>query len=211
MRVDPASVQAHISPSARVAESTIVKGCGTLTIDDFGVIEDHVLIDLGKSGQGVVRLGLRTKLKYGAVLRCYNGRIEIGSRTTVGEYTVIAAHGGVTIGSDVGIAGHCTIAASNHIRVLSETPIRYQGETAKGIQIGNGVWIATGVRVLDGVCVNDGAAVGAGAVVNRSLPPRHLCVGVPCRPVRELDPLHAHLADIDTPHTADIDEDIPYN
>ncbi len=186
MNLDPAHVEAVISPSAQIAETVLVRGRGVLKIADFVVIEDHVLIDLGQSG-GQVELGPRCKLKYGVVLRCYNGKISIDARTSVGEYTVIAAHGGVTIGRDVGIAGHCTLAASNHIIASSSVPIRYRGETAVGITISDGVWIAAGVRVLDGVTVGEGSAIGAGAVITHSIPEYQLALGVPCRVVRPID------------------------
>jgi maltose O-acetyltransferase len=42
------------------------------------------------------------------------------------------------------------------------------------------------VIVCPGVTIGAGTVVGAGSVVVRDLPPRHLCVGNPCRAVREL-------------------------
>jgi maltose O-acetyltransferase len=42
------------------------------------------------------------------------------------------------------------------------------------------------VIVCPGVTVGAGAVVGAGSVVTRSMPAGHLCLGNPCRPVREL-------------------------
>ena len=54
------------------------------------------------------------------------------------------------------------------------------------VRIGDDVWLATGVVVCPGVTIGAGAVVGAGSVVTRDLPARHLCVGNPCRPVREL-------------------------
>ena len=181
-----------VSERARIPETLILRGCGRVEVAEFARIEDHVLIDLGYGGTGTVTLGARAKLKYGAVLRCFNGRIRIGNRTTVGEYTVVGGHGGFVIGDDVGIAAHCTLWASDHIMDDPEVPIRYQGETALGLLIEDAVWIGAGVTVLDGVCVGQGAAIGAGAVVTRALPSRHLCMGVPCRPVRKIEPKWAH-------------------
>ena len=39
---------------------------------------------------------------------------------------------------------------------------------------------------LPGVTIGAGAVVGAGSVVVGDLPARHLCVGNPCRVVREV-------------------------
>jgi acetyltransferase-like isoleucine patch superfamily enzyme len=43
--------------------------------------------------------------------------------------------------------------------------------------------------LLPGVEVGEDAFVGAGAVVTRDVPPRTLVVGIPARPVRQLDDL----------------------
>lgn len=186
MRVDLDAVSLTIAPTASMADAAAIVGRGVVSAGDFTTIEDGVLIDLGGSGRGRVELDSRVKLKYGSVYRCYNGALYVGARTTIGEYTVVLSHGGVSIGSDTAIASHCSIVASNHITEDPDIPIRYQGETASGIVIGRGVWIGSGVRILDGVSVGDGTVIGAGSVVTRSLPSRHVCVGAPCRPVREI-------------------------
>lgn len=40
--------------------------------------------------------------------------------------------------------------------------------------------------VLPGVEIGDGTAIGAGSVVTRSIPPRCVAVGNPCRIIRRL-------------------------
>lgn len=179
-------VELQIATHASVADSVVVRGAGRVAIGSFSSVEDNVLIDLGSSGLGAVMIADRVKLKWGSIYRCYNGTLEVGARTSIGDYTVILAHGGVTIGRDVGIAHHCSIAAANHIMDDPAVPIRYQGERALGIAIRDGAWIGAGVRVLDGVTVGAGTAIGAGAVVTRSQPAGFLCVGIPCMPIRPL-------------------------
>ncbi len=172
----------------RIAPTTILKGRGRLVVDDYVTIEDHVMIDLGSSAAGEVYLRSRSKIKIGGVLRCYNGQISVGHRTTIGEYTVVAGHGGVHIGAHVGIASHCSLTASNHLFGDHEAPFRYRGETAAGIVVEDDVWIAAGVRILDGVSIGTGSVIGAGAVVSRPMPQHMVCVGIPCRPVRSTHP-----------------------
>ena len=41
--------------------------------------------------------------------------------------------------------------------------------------------------VLKGVRIGRGSIVGAGAVVNRDVPPYHIVVGAPARPVKRWD------------------------
>jgi acetyltransferase-like isoleucine patch superfamily enzyme len=170
--------------TAQVSERIRIRGRGHISIAEFATIEDDVTIDLGSSGHGYVRIASRAKLKIGVVLRCYGGAISIGHRTTIGEYCVVFAHGGVEVGAHVGIGPHTTIAASQHITEALDIPMRYQGETAAGVLIEDDVWIGSGVRVLDGVTIGHGSVVGAGSVVTRRMPARFVCHGVPCRPVR---------------------------
>ena len=59
-------------------------------------------------------------------------------------------------------------------------------ESAAPITICDDAWLATGAIVLPGVTVGQGTVVAAGSVVTKDLPARHLCIGSPCRPVREL-------------------------
>jgi putative colanic acid biosynthesis acetyltransferase WcaF len=53
------------------------------------------------------------------------------------------------------------------------------------IVIGENAWLATEVFVGPGVTVGELAVVGARSVVVRDLPCRQICVGNPCRPVRD--------------------------
>lgn len=114
-----------------------------------------------------------------------DGHITIANRVSIGEYTVIAGHGGITIGENSIIAGHCYISAANHIFDDTTVDIRFQGETAKGIIIEKNVWIGARVVVLDGVHIGEGAIIGAGAVVTKNIPAGHICVGNPIRILRK--------------------------
>lgn len=58
---------------------------------------------------------------------------------------------------------------------LTSAPIRLEANT----------WIAADVFVGPGVTVGELSVVGARSVVMRDLPARKICVGHPCRPVRD--------------------------
>ncbi|HEX9982647.1 MAG TPA: acyltransferase [Thermoanaerobaculia bacterium] len=117
----------------------------------------------------------------GALLYPYGGRIELGQRVGINPYCVLYGHGGLTIGNDVMIATGCVIIPANHNIADLEVPMSGQGETAKGIAIGNDVWLGARVTVLDGVTIGDGAVIGAGAVVTKDIPPYAIAAGVPAR------------------------------
>lgn len=164
--------------------SVKINGKGQLLIHKYVDVENNVFFDLGESAKSLLQIGCRSKVKYGCVLRTYDNTINIGERSTIGEYNVIAGHGGVDIGNFVIISGHCYISASEHI-YTGKTAIRFQGETALGIKIGDGVWIGANCTILDGVTVGNDTIIGAGSVVTRSLPSGHICFGVPCKPIRK--------------------------
>jgi acetyltransferase-like isoleucine patch superfamily enzyme len=170
----------QIDPTVTLDPGLRILGQGRLSVGPYAVIEPHVLIDLGTSGRGIIEVGARAKLKFGTVLRAYNGSIRIGTRSSLGEYGVWAGHGGITVGSNVIVGPHCTATASEHI-FESEIPIRFQGERVRGISIEDDSWLGAGVHVLDGVSIGRGAVVGAGSVVTRSVEENSLAFGSPAR------------------------------
>jgi acetyltransferase-like isoleucine patch superfamily enzyme len=152
-------------------------------IGSFTAVDDNVLID---SGEGWVKIGSRSHLKRGSTLRTYGGFISIGNRVSIGENCILAGHGGITIGDMVVIAGQCYISAQEHLSSEADTPIRFQGESARGISIGQDCWIGGGVMIRDGVQIGDRVVIGAGSVVTHSLPSQTMCWGSPCQPRRAL-------------------------
>lgn len=161
----------------------VLRGVGTFTMGDYVTIEDNVLIDLSSCPGASLHLGDRVKVKFGAVLRVYGGWIVIGNRTSIGEYTVILGHGGITIGDDCVTGPHCSLHASTHI-MSGDLAIRFQGEHVLGCELQTGVWLGAGVRVLDGVTIGAHTAVGANSVVRHSLPAGVVAVGAPARIVK---------------------------
>jgi acetyltransferase-like isoleucine patch superfamily enzyme len=64
---------------------------------------------------------------------------------------------------------------------------RPAGEPLRGPRLRRGCRVGGAAVLLPGVEIGEEAFVGAGAVVTRDVPPRTLVVGIPARPVRELD------------------------
>lgn len=56
------------------------------------------------------------------------------------------------------------------------------------IVVGANAWIGADVFVGPGVTIGELAVVGARSVVVRDLPPRKICVGHPCRPIKDRQP-----------------------
>jgi acetyltransferase-like isoleucine patch superfamily enzyme len=95
----------------------------------------------------------------------------------------VYGHGNTTIGNNVLIAGHCMIIPNNHNFKNKDKLIRLQGNSSKGIAIGDDVWIAHGCSILDGVSIGNGAVIAAGSVVNNDVPPYAIFGGVPAKEI----------------------------
>jgi acetyltransferase-like isoleucine patch superfamily enzyme len=109
----------------------------------------------------------------------YAERCEIGERSHIIGTAVIYAEGGVSIGSDVWIAAHCTISSVTHPTDPDE---RRTGRLLLApVRIDDGAWLGAGSIILPGVTVGRDAIVGAGAVVTRDVPPGETVMGVPAR------------------------------
>lgn len=52
------------------------------------------------------------------------------------------------------------------------------------IIIGNDVWIGEDVIILSGVTIGDGCCIGSRSVVTKDLPPYTICVGQPCKAIK---------------------------
>lgn len=138
-----------------------------------------------KPGKGRIAIGKDGVIGPYTMLMAYGGTIEIGDRVSINPFCILYGHGGLKIGSDVLIAAHVTVIPANHKFDRIDTVIRKQGESRKGIVIGDDVWIGTGARILDGITIGTGCVIAAGAVVKDDLPPYTVAAGVPARPIKK--------------------------
>jgi carbonic anhydrase/acetyltransferase-like protein (isoleucine patch superfamily) len=125
---------------------------------------------------GRVRIGPEASVWPCAVLRGDHGRIEIGTRTSIQDGTVIHC----TDEWPTLIGGECVVGHNAHL---------------EGCVVGNRCLIGSGSVVLNRVQVGDGALVAAGSLVPEGfeVPPRAMVAGVPAK-VKKTD-LKANLVD----------------
>lgn len=107
--------------------------------------------------------------------------IVVGDNVGIGEFAYIGGAGGLFIGSDVIVGQYFSTHPENHIFADPVVPIREQGVTREGINIGSDCWIGAKVTILDGVSLGRGCVVGAGSVVTRSFPDFTIIGGVPAK------------------------------
>lgn len=131
-----------------------------------------------------IRIGEKVTFFNGVVL-FGDGKIDIGSRTSIGNNTLIyASHrGGVTIGSNVHIAAQSYIIDIDH-GIRKGKLISEQEDTSEPIFIGNDVWLGAGVKILKGSVLEDGCIIGAQSVVKGRIPSNAIAVGSPARVIK---------------------------
>ena len=106
--------------------------------------------------------------------------IDIGDRTTIGNYSFIYASKRIIIGDDCMIAPFVYIVDSNH-NSKSNINMNLQDNLSEKIIIGNDVWIGTKAIILAGVTIGDGAIISAGSLVNENVMPNSIVGGVPAK------------------------------
>jgi acetyltransferase-like isoleucine patch superfamily enzyme len=130
-------------------------------------------------------IGAFSIVKVSGTLTSIGKGIHIGANVGLGDYTHIGGAGGVSIGDDTIAGAYLSIHPENHVFTCTETLIRNQGLTRKGIIIGKNCWIGAKVTVLDGAKVGNGCVIAAGAVVNGEFPDNVVIGGVPAKILKE--------------------------
>ncbi|WP_082520449.1 acyltransferase [Rhizobium sp. Root482] len=159
-----------------------LKSCGAVKFDGRCRISPGAIFEAGKGG--CVRIGHNCDVRHGAMILGFGGRVRLGRNVSLNPYSIIYGHGGVNIGDDVRIAAHVVIVAFNHRFADRDKPIKKQGNTKKGIEIGNDVWIGAGAKILDGTRIADGCVIGANAVLSGQTVPFGIYAGAPAKLIK---------------------------
>jgi acetyltransferase-like isoleucine patch superfamily enzyme len=125
-----------------------------------------------------VWIGDKTKI------RCHEGRVEIGSKTVMGQECTISAYQRVRIGEQCVIADRAMFIDFDHGMVEVERPIRVQGIYKRDVAVGSNVWIGYGACILRGVKVGDNSVIGTNSVVTSDVPANAVVGGIPARVIR---------------------------
>jgi sugar O-acyltransferase (sialic acid O-acetyltransferase NeuD family) len=93
------------------------------------------------------------------------------NQITIGNHVIINLD--VTIGHDSIIEDFCTLSPGVHISGKNK--------------IGEGANIGTGAVTIQGMSVGRWSIIGAGAVVVRDIPDKVIAVGVPAKPIKQVE------------------------
>ena len=134
--------------------------------------------------QSCLVLGRSCHIKKYGIIAPKSGTIKIASKVNVNPFCFLYGFGGIPIGDNCRIAAGCKVMAFNHNFDIMDRNIVEQGNSAKGIIIGDNVWLGAYVKVLDGVKIGSNSVVGAGSVVTSSVPEGAVVAGNPARIIR---------------------------
>lgn len=135
---------------------------------------------------GAIKIGDGVRILRGVTMSTTpSGKIHIGSRSHVGESTIIFSDIGIQIGDNVIIGPQNIIIDFDHTYASFEIPINQQGIYRKEVTIEEDVWISSHCVIIRGVRIGKGSVVGAGSVVNKDVPPYSVVGGVPIRVIKK--------------------------
>lgn len=107
-------------------------------------------------------------------------RLMLAPRSMVGPGVIIYNLARVSIGRGANLSQNCHLCAGSHDYTQWSMPL-----VTRPITIAENAWLGADVFVGPGVTVGELCVVGARSVVVRDLPARKVCVGHPCRPVKD--------------------------
>jgi sugar O-acyltransferase (sialic acid O-acetyltransferase NeuD family) len=93
------------------------------------------------------------------------------NQITIGNHVIINLD--VTIGHDSIIEDFCTLSPGVHISGRNK--------------IGEGANVGTGAVTIQGIVIGRWSIIGAGAVVAQDIPDKVVAVGVPAKPIKQVE------------------------
>jgi len=109
----------------------------------------------------------------------YPGRLTLAPRSMVGPRVTLYNLARITLQRGANLSQNCHLCAGTHDYARWEMPL-----VTAPISIGENAWLGADTFVGPGVTVGELCVVGARSVVVKDLPPRTICVGHPCRPIK---------------------------
>lgn len=106
--------------------------------------------------------------------------LTLAPRSMVGRNVTLYNLARITLRRGANISQNCHLCAGTHDFTRWSMPL-----VTAPIVIGENAWLGADVFVGPGVSVGELCVVGARSVVVRDLPPRKICVGHPCKAVKD--------------------------
>jgi len=171
-----------------IGKGVQLRNSGYLKLGRGVTIQNGVLIDaLSTNGVDLgdnCNIGPMTIIQATGVLTRLGIGFSLGSNSGIGGFSFVGCGGGVRIGSNVIMGQYVSFHSENHVFDDVARPIREQGVTRSGIEVGDDCWIGAKATFIDGAKVGNGCVIAAGSVVRGVVPPFSVVAGVPGRVIR---------------------------
>jgi len=152
-----------------IGKRTVIKSRKLIRVGRGVTFSDNCYID-GLSTWGIslgnnVSIGRNTAIECTGNLKHLGKGIIVKDNVGLGTDAFYGCAGGIKIGSNTIIGNYVSFHSENHNITDINVPIRLQGVSHIGINIGENCWIGAKVTILDGVKLGNGCVVAAGAVL----------------------------------------------
>ncbi len=107
-------------------------------------------------------------------------KLSLAARSMIGPHVELYNLAPIRLEYGANLSQHCHLCAGTHDFSRWDMPL-----VATPIVIGPNAWLGADVFVGPGVTVGELCVVGARSVVVKDLPARRICVGSPCRPIKD--------------------------
>jgi putative colanic acid biosynthesis acetyltransferase WcaF len=107
-------------------------------------------------------------------------KLTLEPRAMVGPHVRLYNMANITLRYGANISQYAYLCTGTHDFSRWSMPL-----IARPIVVGENAWIAAEVYVGPGVTIGELSVIGARAVVVADMPPRKICVGHPCRPIKD--------------------------
>ena len=146
-----------------------------------------------------IRVGRDSIMDGRLVTEAPNATITIGSNTSIGGETLLAAVQSIIVEDDVLISYQCIITDSDNHSVSYSRRKHDLHEWLEGrhdwskvstspVRICKGAWLGARTIVTKGVTIGEGAVCGMASVITKDVAPYTIVAGNPARVIRELGP-----------------------
>lgn len=106
-------------------------------------------------------------------------KLSLAPRSMVGPHVNLYNLGPIRLEFGANISQHCHLCSGTHDFTRWEMPL-----VTRPIVVGPNAWLGADVFVGPGMTIGELCVVGARSVVVKDLPPRTVCAGSPCRPLK---------------------------
>lgn len=106
--------------------------------------------------------------------------LELADGCGIGNGATLYSQGKISIGLQTVISQGAHLCAGTHDYTKEGFPL-----VTSPIKIGDGAWIAAEAFIHAGITIGNGCVIGARSVVTKDMPGWMVCVGNPCKPIKE--------------------------